>query len=185
MAWKRPAVRIRVSPRPAGASVFLQPAAPARSPGGPGLMGIWRSGSASALQAEGLRFKSGYLHAGWARLLVMSCLRYAEFPHPATWMAPPLEWVGVAALTALHPLSVAQLGSASGLGPEGRRFESCHSDSRQREPVEKQVCATVVPVSRAAASSTRFRPGVRGVAQYGSAPRSGRGGRWFKSSHPD
>ena len=24
--------------------------------------------------------------------------------------------------------SVAQPGSASGLGPEGRRFESCHSD---------------------------------------------------------
>ena len=26
---------------------------------------------------------------------------------------------------------VAQLGSASGWGPEGRRFESCHSDSRK------------------------------------------------------
>ena len=26
------------------------------------------------------------------------------------------------------PRSVAQPGSASGLGPEGRRFESCHSD---------------------------------------------------------
>lgn len=25
---------------------------------------------------------------------------------------------------------VAQFGSASGLGPEGRRFESCHSDER-------------------------------------------------------
>ena len=28
------------------------------------------------------------------------------------------------------PRSVAQPGSASGLGPEGRRFESCHSDHR-------------------------------------------------------
>lgn len=26
------------------------------------------------------------------------------------------------------PRSVAQFGSASGLGPEGRRFKSCHSD---------------------------------------------------------
>lgn len=25
----------------------------------------------------------------------------------------------------------------------------------------------------------------RDVAQFGRAPRSGRGGRWFKSSHPD
>ena len=28
----------------------------------------------------------------------------------------------------VHLRSVAQPGSASGLGPEGRRFESCHSD---------------------------------------------------------
>jgi hypothetical protein len=26
---------------------------------------------------------------------------------------------------------------------------------------------------------------LRDVAQPGSAPRSGRGGRWFESSHPD
>lgn len=30
------------------------------------------------------------------------------------------------------PRGVAQVGSASGLGPEGRRFESCHPDSQRR-----------------------------------------------------
>ncbi len=34
-------------------------------------------------------------------------------------------WVRVPPLL---PRDVAQLGSASGLGPEGRRFESCHPD---------------------------------------------------------
>ena len=29
---------------------------------------------------------------------------------------------------------VAQLGSASGLGPEGRRFESCHPDHLKLKP---------------------------------------------------
>ena len=28
---------------------------------------------------------------------------------------------------------VAQFGSASGLGPEGRRFESCHPDQRKNK----------------------------------------------------
>ena len=31
----------------------------------------------------------------------------------------------------------------------------------------------------------QFRPKSRGVAQSGSAPASGAGGRWFKSSRPD
>lgn len=31
-------------------------------------------------------------------------------------------------VTIIRLRSVAQFGSASGLGPEGRRFESCHSD---------------------------------------------------------
>ncbi len=35
---------------------------------------------------------------------------------------------GLNDITSLHR-DVAQLGSASGLGPEGRRFESCHPDS--------------------------------------------------------
>ena len=30
-----------------------------------------------------------------------------------------------------------------------------------------------------------FNGMIRDVAQPGSAPRSGRGGRWFESSHPD
>ena len=40
----------------------------------------------------------------------------------------------------------------------------------------------VAPVSQCSAEELRW---VRGVAQPGSAPRLGRGGRRFKSSHPD
>ncbi len=61
---------------------------------------------------------------------------------------------------------VAQLASAPGLGPGGRRFESFHPDHN------KNLHAWVFIY-------------VRGVAQLGSARRSGRRGRGFKSRHPD
>ena len=39
----------------------------------------------------------------------------------------------------LFKRSVAQLGSASGLGPEGRGFESLHSDHFLFEPIVKAL----------------------------------------------
>jgi hypothetical protein len=61
--------------------------------------------------------------------------------------------------------SVAQSGSASGLGPEGREFESLHSDHRRFK--------------------TGFIAGWRSVAQSGSASGLGPEGREFESLHSD
>ena len=56
---------------------------------------------------------------------------------------------------------VAQFGSATGLGPVGRGFKSCHPDHFLKFYIQ------------------------RGVAQFGSATGLGPVGRGFKSCHPD
>ena len=74
----------------------------------------------------------------------------------------------------------------------GQVWESCDWREKGRQIIstwEKtmgfdadQHGKRVAPVSQCSAEELRW---VRGVAQPGSAPRLGRGGRRFKSSHPD
>jgi hypothetical protein len=65
---------------------------------------------------------------------------------------------------------IAQSGSASRLGREGRRFESCCPDQFGR---------------RYFSSSCLWQKFYRGIAQSGSASRLGREGRRFESCCPD
>ena len=68
---------------------------------------------------------------------------------------------------------VAQSGSAPGLGPGGRRFESCRPD--------------FFPIATTGFSAEKleYKQHQRGVAQSGSAPGLGPGGRRFESCRPD
>ena len=68
---------------------------------------------------------------------------------------------------------VAQSGSAPGLGPGGRRFESCRPDFFS------------IVTTGFSAEELEYKQHQRGVAQSGSAPGLGPGGRRFESCRPD
>ena len=63
-------------------------------------------------------------------------------------------------MVSLESRDVAQFGSASGLGPEGRRFESCHPDQHHNyagiaQLVEQLICNQQVVGSSPITSSKK------------------------------
>ena len=97
---------------------------------------------------------------------------------------------------------LAQFGSATGLGPVGRGFKSCHPDHltnwrARRYSLKRSDSGAISSVGRAVVSKTTCRGFesycpchmdklvYRGVAQFGSATGLGPVGRGFKSCHPD
>ncbi len=69
----------------------------------------------------------------------------------AEWFKIPVLKTGVRIPPSAFYLGVAQFGGALGLGPRGRRFESCHLEVSGFEP-EIHFCDTLlkVPLRKAA-----------------------------------
>ena len=80
---------------------------------------------------------------------------------------------------------VAQPGSALAWGARGRWFESSPPDKAHLMWAFLFIVFGINYDHHIVSKRSLHSQFLRDVAQPGSAPRSGRGGRWFESSHPD